>query len=65
MSHGGHTYTCANKSEAQLCVYCAQSAAMMTCRGDAEAIETAEGVEAAKAAEDAGAADARSSDDDL
>jgi hypothetical protein len=38
---------------------------MMTCRGDAEAVETAKGVEVAEAAEDAGAADAQSSDDDL
>jgi hypothetical protein len=63
--HGAHTYICANKSEAQLSFDCARSVSMMTCRGDAEAIETAEGVEAAEAAEDAGAADARSPDGDL
>jgi hypothetical protein len=38
---------------------------MMTCCGDAEAIETAEGVEAAEAAEVAGAAKAQSPDEDL
>ena len=65
MSHGPHTYICANKSEAQLSFDCARSVSMMTCCGDAEAVETAKGVEAAEAAEDADAADAQSSDDDL
>jgi hypothetical protein len=63
--HGVHTYSCANKREAQLCICCARSVSMLTCRGDAEAIETAERVEAAETAEAAGAAKAQSPDDDL
>jgi hypothetical protein len=62
---GADAYICANKSEAQLSLYCARSASMMTSRGDAETVETAETVEAAEAAEDEGTADAQSPDGDL
>jgi len=65
MSHGAHTNIYANNRGAQLFLDCARSVSMMTCCGDAEAIETAEGVEAAEAAEAAGAAKAQSPDDDL
>ena len=47
MSYRPHTYIYANKSEAQLSLYCARSVAMVTSCGDAETVETAEAVEAA------------------
>src|ERR1700710_1439128 len=40
MSHGLNAYSCANKSDAQLSIYCARSASMMTSCDDAEAVES-------------------------